>query len=93
MEPAAQVMQQAHTGRGHDHPTPAPAGPVQHRPHQRKQLRSPGQPADHLDPAAGLAEGPFIRLVWRILAQCSRGSRRKQVNPGKVSSRQAIAAR
>jgi hypothetical protein len=35
------------------------------------------QPADHLDPAAGLAEGPPTRLVWRILGPVLLRNRRK----------------
>jgi hypothetical protein len=58
----AQLLEQAHAGRGHHHPAPAAAGMVQHCPHQREPPVLAGQPADHLDPTAGLPKVGSIRL-------------------------------
>ncbi len=55
VELTAQLLQQPHGGRGHDHPTPAACGAVQHRPHQAQAGPLAGQPADRLDPPASLA--------------------------------------
>jgi hypothetical protein len=57
-----------------------------------KQLRSPGSRPITLTLRLVSPKVRSIRLVWRILAQCSRGNRRKQVSSGRVSSRQATAA-
>ena len=59
---AAQLLQQPHRSGSHDHPTPATRGPVQHRPHQRQAGPLARQPADHLDAAAGLPEGPLDQI-------------------------------
>jgi hypothetical protein len=56
-ELAAQVLEQPQPLGGHGQATPAVAGPVQHRPDQRQAGTLAGEPADHLGPAAGLAEG------------------------------------
>src|SRR5205807_10037507 len=53
----AQVLQQPQPGRGHGEPAPAAGGAVEHGPHQRQAGVLAGKPADHLDPAAGLAKG------------------------------------
>ena len=55
----AQVLQQPQPGGGHGEPAPAGRGAVEHRPHQLEAGVLAGQPADDLDPAAGLAEGAF----------------------------------
>jgi hypothetical protein len=57
--PAARVAGPA-TGAApwrHGEPTPALGRPVQHRPDQAEAALLTGQPADHLYPAASLAEG------------------------------------
>ncbi len=53
---AAQVGQQPQPGRGHGEPAPTGRCPVEHRPDQGDAGVLTGQPADDLDPAAGLAE-------------------------------------
>ena len=56
-ELAAQVLQQSQALGGHGEPAPAAGGPVEDGPHQRQAAGLAGQPADHLGPAAGFAEG------------------------------------
>ena len=56
---AAQVLEQPQTDGGHGVPAPAGRGPVEHRSHQGQAGVLAGQPADGLDSAAGLTEGPF----------------------------------
>jgi hypothetical protein len=46
----------------HGEPAPALGGAVEHRPDQRQAALLSGQPADHLDPAAGLAEGALDQV-------------------------------
>ena len=92
VELTAQLLQERHGGRGHDHPTPAACGAVQHRPHQAQAGPLAGQPADHLVRRRVSPKVRSIRLVWRILGQCSRGKRRNVVSSGKLASRQATAA-
>jgi len=58
-ELAAQVLQQAQALRGHGEPAPAAGGPVQDGPHKGQAAGLARQPADHLYPAAGFAEGAF----------------------------------
>ncbi len=53
----AQVLQQAQAVGGHGQAAPAAGGPVQHGPHQGQAAGLAGEPADDLDPAAGLTEG------------------------------------
>ena len=54
---AAQVLEQPDGLRCLGDTAPAPAGPVQHRPHQRQAAGLAREAADHLHPPAGLAEG------------------------------------
>jgi hypothetical protein len=54
---AAKLGKQADGAEGLLHAPPAPAGPVEHRPHQAQAAALPGEPTDDLDPSAGLAEG------------------------------------
>ncbi len=56
---SAQVLQEAETVAGHGQAAPAGRCPVEHGPHQGEAAGLAGQSADDLDPAAGLAEGPF----------------------------------
>jgi hypothetical protein len=46
----------------HGEPAPALGDAVEHRPDQRQAALLSGQPADHLDPAAGLAEGALDQV-------------------------------
>ena len=52
----AQVLEVPEPVGGHGQAAPAAGGPVQDGPHQGQAARLAGQPADDLDPAAGLAE-------------------------------------
>ena len=54
---AAQVLQQPQAVGGHGQAAPAAGGPVEHGPDQGEAAGLAGEPADDLDPAAGLAEG------------------------------------
>src|SRR5260370_13126712 len=54
---AAQVLELAQPGGGHREAAPAAGGPVQDGPDQGEAAGLAGEPADDLDPAAGLAEG------------------------------------
>src|SRR5262245_44440634 len=54
---AAQVLQEPQAIWGHGQAAPAAGGPVEHGPDQGEAAGLAGQPADDLDPAAGLAEG------------------------------------
>ena len=54
---AAQVLQRAQAVGGHGQAAPAAGGPVQYGPDQGEAAGLAGEPADDLDPAAGLAEG------------------------------------
>ena len=54
---AAQVLELAQAGGGHGEAAPAAGGPVQYGPDQGEAAGLAGEPADDLDPAAGLAEG------------------------------------
>src|SRR6266704_3573539 len=58
-ELAAQVLQQAQALRCHGEHAPAAGGPVQDGPHKGQAAGLARQPADHLYPAAGFAEGAF----------------------------------
>src|SRR5258706_12796093 len=53
---AAQVLELAQPGGGHGEAAPAAGGAVEHGPHQGEAAGLAGEPADDLDPAAGLAE-------------------------------------
>ena len=55
----AQVLQQAQAIGGHGQAAPAAGGPVEHGPDQGEAAGLAGQPADDLDPAAGLSERSF----------------------------------
>src|SRR5512140_1662297 len=61
-ELAAQVVQQAQAGVGGVHAAPSSAGAVQDGPDEVEAAGLAGEPADDLDPAAGLAEGPFDEI-------------------------------
>ncbi len=52
-----QVLQEAEAVGCHGQAAPAAGGPVQHGPHQGQAAGLAGEPADDLDPAAGLTEG------------------------------------
>jgi hypothetical protein len=54
---AAQVLQEPQAIWGHSQAAPAAGSPVEHGPDQGEAAGLAGQPADDLDPAAGLAEG------------------------------------
>src|SRR5258707_13904208 len=56
---AAQVLELAQPGGGHGEAAPAAGGAVQDGPDQGEAAGLAGEPADDLDPAAGLAEGSF----------------------------------
>lgn len=56
-ELSAQVLQSAYDGRRHLHAAPACRRAIEHGPHKRQAALLSGQPADHLHPPAGLAEG------------------------------------
>src|SRR5439155_22816593 len=56
-ELAAQVVQHAQAGVGGVHAAPSSAGAVQDGPDEVEAAGFAGEPADDLDPAAGLAEG------------------------------------
>src|SRR5712692_518498 len=56
---ATQVLELAQPGGGHREAAPAAGGPVQDGPDQGEAAGLAGEPADDLDPAAGLAEGSF----------------------------------
>src|SRR6266545_4994797 len=56
---SAKVLQPSHDARVHLDPPPPSAGPVQHGPHERKTAVLSREPPDHLDPSAGLPEGPL----------------------------------
>jgi hypothetical protein len=57
VELAAQVVQHAQAGVGGVHAAPSPAGAVQDGPDEVEAAGLAGEPADDLDPSAGLAEG------------------------------------
>src|SRR5215831_654938 len=54
---ATQVLQEPQAIWGHGQAAPAAGSPVEHGPDQGEAAGLAGQPADDLDPAAGLAEG------------------------------------
>ena len=56
-ELTAQVVQQPQPGVGGVHAAPSSAGAVQDGPDEVEAAGLAGEPADDLDPAAGLAEG------------------------------------
>jgi hypothetical protein len=58
----AQVLEAAQGGGGHGEPAPALGGPVEHGPNRRQAGLLAGGPADPLDAAAGLAEGPLDQV-------------------------------
>jgi hypothetical protein len=62
VELTAQLGQQADHGSGLLDPSPSPRGTVQHSPAQRGAGGLAGQPADHLHPPAGLAEGALDQI-------------------------------
>ena len=59
---AAQVLQEPQAVGGHVHAPPAAGRPVQDGPDQGEAAGLAGEPADDLDPAAGLAEGSMALL-------------------------------
>jgi hypothetical protein len=58
-ELSTEVLEESQRPGGHGQAPPATRGPIQYRPHQRQAARLARQPTDHLDAAAGLAEGPL----------------------------------
>src|SRR5262249_54903828 len=56
---AAQVLQEPQALGGHGQAAPAAGGPVENGPDQGEAAGLAGEPADDLDPSAGLAEGPL----------------------------------
>lgn len=56
---AAELGEQPDGRDGLLHATPAAAGVVEHRPHQRKARALAGEAADDLDPPTCLTEGPL----------------------------------
>jgi hypothetical protein len=73
----AQVLQQPQPVGGHGEPAPAAGGPVEDGPDQGEAAGFAGEPADDLDPAAGLAEGALdMKLECRTRLWCSAGKRR-----------------
>src|SRR2546426_8137652 len=58
----AKVLEATDGPRVHVHASPSPAGPVQHRPHQRQAAPLPGQATDHLHSATGFPEGPLYEI-------------------------------
>jgi hypothetical protein len=58
----AQVLEAAQGGGGQGEPAPALGGPVEHGPDRRQAGLLAGKPADHLDAAAGLADGPLDQI-------------------------------
>src|ERR671911_925957 len=54
---SAELGEAADGGDGLLHASPAAAGPVEYRPHQRQARAFAGEPADDLHSPAGLAEG------------------------------------
>lgn|SRR5271165_5048496 len=76
-ELAAEVGEQSGGGRRVLDAAPSPCRPVEHGPDEAEAAALAGEPADDLDPPAGLPEGPLdMKLEWRILDQCSFGKRR-----------------
>ena len=55
----AQILEQPGSGGGDGEAAPAAGGSVEHGPDQGHAAGLAGEPADDLDPAAGLAEGAF----------------------------------
>ena len=55
----AQVLQQAQAVGGHGQAAPAAGGAVEDGPHEGEAAGLAGEPADDLDPAAGLAVMPI----------------------------------
>ena len=53
VEVAAEFLELADGGGGHDHASPAAAGPVQHGPDQGEAGAFAGEPADDFRPAGG----------------------------------------
>jgi hypothetical protein len=57
VELAAEFLEFVDGGGGHGDASPAAAGPVEHGPDQVQAGAFAGEPADDLDPPAGLTEG------------------------------------
>jgi hypothetical protein len=92
VELAARLLQQPHRGRGMTTPR-QPREARSSTAHTRlTHERSPGSRPITLTRRRVSPKVRSIRLVWRILGQCSRGNRSKQVSSGRVSVRQATAA-
>jgi hypothetical protein len=89
---AAQVLELAQSGGGHGEAAPAAGGAVQDGPDQGEAAGFAGQPADDLDPAAGLAEGALDEVGVPDPVVVLAGKRRLAVRPARSAVRHLTAA-
>ena len=72
-------------------PAPAPAGPIEHGPDQAQAGAFAGEPADDLDPSAGLAEGALDEVGVTDPLVVLDGETQVGEQAGRSSLRQATA--